>query len=382
MKALAVAMLLAAACPAPAASAADGGGLLTEAARQLGALEALADLAASSSSVGSAGRVASDESAAYCAASPATIAFLPIRDRELLYGCFAFVERNPARCLAIPAAFITRTSENCSTVLENMALFVDLVAPGPASLRTCEAGFGIANPPLSPEERVKACAALSRPGDEEARCAAFREQVPRPFVGVEFKDCVNTLRYIMTGRGCDGFHKGSIQRLFCPSFAKFTRARAGGDAGPCGADYLCRALGGEAKACEEERTARVSSVCEGARRGAAQWPAAPTSPALRREISAAVSWAVYLPLLDQAGRDALFRLHRMMLGEIRLNPDEALADLTRLRAGSVDELLYRAEQLSAAAPDGPEMRRVRELRGRADKARGRIARSRKAAAKP
>jgi hypothetical protein len=355
--------------PAPNAFAGDGGPL-AQAAEEVRALEALSELAVSSAA-GPAGWVSPDEAAAYCAASPMTVAGLPSRDRDLLYACRAFAGRDPERCRAMPGAFQSRGSKSdCLGSLEHMSLFVDLLAPGSASRRACETGFGIANPKLEPDERVKACAALSVPGDETARCLAFRDAVPRVFDGAHLKDCTDHVAYLLTGRGCEGFHPASDQKVLCSAFAAFR-------GGACGSDFLCRALRGDAAACEDELALRVSSACARlAPAGARREAAAEASPVLRRQVEATVAWAARLPLLDPAGSEALARLHATMLGRRPLSPEAAVADMLALRGASLDEVLYRAEQLSAAAPDGPEEREVRALRRRAARARERVARGR------
>ncbi len=343
-------------------SSAESEGLVAQASEQVLRLEALATLAASSSTLGRPGRVGPQEAAAYCLRSPMTIALLPPIDRDLLYACLAFAQRDPERCRAIPGGFLEGNSVgNCVVSLESMSLLVELTAPSPASLRACAAGYGISSPKLAPEDRRIACAALGGAGDEDSRCRAFRSLVPSAFIGARIEDCADYVSYLIKGSGCQTFSTESVQRLLCPAFASFRRAQ-------CGSDYLCRAMSGDAKACDDERAVLVSSACAPiARDGAQVGPTTAASPVLRREMEDAVSWAALLPLLDHTGREALLRLHGMLLGEKPLDPGAALADMAALRASAFDEFLYRAEHLGASEKS------VRELRRRADKARKGVA---------
>jgi hypothetical protein len=372
MASLAVALALL----SPRSYGAEAESLVAQASEQVRRLEALADLAASPD-LGGAGRVRADQAAAYCAGSPMTIAGLPIRDRDLLYACQAFVHGDPGRCLAMPGAFASRSSKrDCLGSLEHLSLFVGLEAPGDASRRSCESGFGIANPKLEPAERARACAALSSAGDETARCLAFRDAVPRVFEGASLKDCADHVAYLLSGRGCDGFHPASDQKILCSAFADFRK-------GDCGSDYLCRALKGDASACDSELALRVSSACaSSAPIGGEAGERGHGRGVLLREIEATISWAALLPLLDQGASDALSRLHLTMLGRRTLDPEAAVADMRTLRLSVLDEVLSRAERLGAAASGGRDAEAIADLRRRAGRARERLAGERAQAAGP
>ena len=365
---------LALAARSASASSKDVERLIAEASRQVDGIERLAQLASSPQAAPAAGWVSREEAAAYCAESPATEVFLLETDRQLLNACYAYVRRDPGPCFAMPAAFVSRNTEACLTSFETMATFITLAEPSPAALRVCEAGFGLVNPRLSREERVKACAALARPGDEAARCAAFREEVPRVFVGLDFQDCTDSMALALDGRGCGGFDPGAFQHALCRVFAAFRKARAGGDSGPCVSDYLCRTLRGDAGACSEGRSMVISSACAAAAQAyAGRGRITPASPALHLEIAETVAWAAHLQILDQGGRHALARLNEMMLGQRELEPSAAITGLLNLRAGTIDDLLYRAGQLTAAKPEATQKRAVEELGRRLERARGRVA---------
>ncbi|MFI5345573.1 MAG: cytochrome-c peroxidase [Elusimicrobiota bacterium] len=338
------------AATAPSTPEADTDGLMAQASEQVRRLEALAKLASAPADLGRPGVVGAKDAAEYCARSPMTVALLPPIERDLLSACQAFASRDPGRCREIPGAFLEGNSTgNCVASLEGMSLLVELAAPGPESLRACAAGYGLASPKLAAEDRGKACAALGSGGDARSRCLAFQAAAPYAFVGIRVEDCAGYLSYLMKGTGCDTFPKESVQSLLCPAFASFRRSR-------CGSDYLCRALAGDARACDDERAALVASSC---RRPARSPGSGAVSNALRRELEDAAGWATSLPLLDQSGRDSLLRLHGMLGGERPLEPKAALADAARLRDSALGEYLYRAENLGAP----PE--RVRELRRRA-----------------
>jgi cytochrome c peroxidase len=332
----------------PSTPRTDTDGLVAQASEQVRRLEALAKLAASPADLGRAGVVAAKDAADYCARSPMTVALLPPVERDLLSSCQAFVSRDPGRCRAIPGAFLEGNSTgNCVASLEGMSLLVELSAPGPESLRACAAGYGLTSPKLASEDRGKACAALGSGGDARSRCLAFQAAAPYAFIGVRVEDCAGYLSYLMKGAGCDTFPKESVQRLLCPAFARFRRS-------DCGADYLCRALAGDAGACDAERSVLVASSCKSTVRNAGSGA---VSNALRRELEDAVGWATGLPLLDQAGRESLLHLHGMLNGEQALEPKTALADAARLRGSALDEYLYRAENLGAPREQVSELRR-------------------------
>lgn len=358
-------LLLAAASAAAAGPAPE---LLAQAERQVRRLEALAELS-SSGALGPAGWAGPGEAAAYCAASPMTLAaYRPARDRELVYACRAYAGRQPELCRERPGAYDRESVSTCVTALEHMALFMDLVAPGPQSQGSCEACFGIANPRLPPEDRVKSCAALAGPGDERARCQAWMEAVPSVARSARMEDCIAYLSMLTQGRGCADFHPMSTQNVMCPAFETFKSAHAAGRAQDCGEDFLCRALMGEARACDDRLAVLVSSACAALKtEKTPPHGAAPVAAGLRREIDDTVSFAANLTVLDQPGREALLRLNDMMLGRRETAPAQAAADMAALRAGNIDELLYRAGQDKAAAPE------VRKLRDRAEKARKRLA---------
>jgi cytochrome c peroxidase len=308
------------------------GELTAEAGRQLARLERLAELAVSPA--GASGRVSRREARAYCLESPMTLVSLPERDRELLYACESFARADPAPCQGMPGAYITRSIENCVTSFEFMAGFAAVQDPGPAARRVCESGYGLNNPRLTPEERVKACAAISRRGDETVRCAAYQELVPRAFAGLVFRDCVNQMALLIDQSGCDDFHPGANQRVLCAAFKRYR-------AGSCGSDFLCRVLQGQAESCGQARRAAVAAACAAlpAPAGGAQ---APVSAALKREISETISWAAHLPILSIEERAALSRLHESMLGNSAIEPRAAVADMRLLRAGAIDDLRRRA----------------------------------------
>ncbi|MDE2142427.1 MAG: hypothetical protein KGJ84_08465, partial [Elusimicrobia bacterium] len=302
------------AATAPSTPEPDTSGLLAQASEQARRLEALAKLASAPAGWGRPGVVGAKDAADYCARSPMTVALLPPVERDLLYSCSAFSSRDPGLCRAIPGAFLEGNSTgNCVTSLEGMSLLVELATPGPESLRACTAGYGLASPKLAVEDRGKACAALGSGGDARSRCLAFQAAAPYVFVGVRVEDCADYLSYLMTGAGCDTFAKNSVQRLLCPAFESYRRSR-------CGSDYLCRALAGDARACDAERAALVAASC---RRPARNSGSGAPSNALRRELEDAIGWATSLPLLDQEGRDSLRRLHGMLDGEQPFEPKAA-----------------------------------------------------------
>jgi hypothetical protein len=362
-------LALLAAWPAAAAEG-DIESLLAEAQKQLAPLEELAGLAGSDAASAPTAWMPADAAAAYCAASPMTVASLPPRDRELIYACSAYVNRDPGVCQKMPAAYISRSPENCTTSLENMALFIAVATPSPETLRICERGFAINNPKLPPQDRGKACAALAGPGDEDARCRALRRDVPRAFVGAAHVDCMDDINLVMTGKGCEGFHPGANQHVVCSAFAKFRKARRG-DPAACRSDFLCSALRGDAGSCERERARRVASACSRIKTAAP--PGAAAVPrALRDRIVDMIAWGAHLPILDQDGLDALSRLHEMMLGNLAVEPKKALHDLLRLRTSGIDDVLYRAEQLSAADENAAQARQAKKLRRQFEKTRSRI----------
>ena len=320
----------------PSSSAAD---LLTDAATHIDKLEALAPLASERS-----GWVGAKDAAAYCASNPATLALLPNMEREVLYACYAFQQADPDFCRTMPAAYLARSLENCPATLELLALFIDLTAPSSSTIRSCAKTFGLGNPRLIPEDRAKACEALARPGTNPERCAAFQAAVPTAFRGSNFKACTDTLDQVTAGFGCDSLDSQSVEVAGCRAFAAFRKARAG-DSKDCRSNYLCRALGGDAAACDAGRDELIAAACSPA---PAVRGRAPASPVLMREIAAALSWAARMPVLDTAGRDALRRLHESMLGRRELETAMAVADLAALRAGAAEEILSRAGPSKAA----------------------------------
>lgn len=380
MTATAWGAFLAAAVLATAAAGAESERLAAEAARQVAEFESLEGLAVSSNGAG--GYVDPKEALEYCEASPMTIASLPGEDLEILQACESFVERDPARCRALPAAFISRNSVfNCLGAFGDLSVFLSLSSPGPESRGACEAGFGLAEPMIPPPERGRACSAVAGPGDESSRCLALRERVPVAFRGRDDKVCGRYLAYLLRGEGCAAFRPGSVQgSALCPAFAAFRSARSAGDLDGCGEDYLCRALMGDRRACARRRQNRISAAC--ARRlapNARELPRAPVSPAMHRAVLGAVSLSVD-SLIDAGEREALERLHAAMLRERPFDPVQAVADMARLRGGILEDLMSRAEDLASAEAGsggsranealGPLRSRFRRAQGRLSPPRG------------
>ncbi|MBI5246716.1 MAG: hypothetical protein HY923_06010 [Elusimicrobia bacterium] len=337
---------------APRALAAD---LLPQAAAQIEKLEALVPLYAERS-----GWVGAKDAAAYCVSSPVTLTMLPNMEREVLFACYAFLHADPDRCREMPGAYLAKNLESCPATLELLTLFIDVTAPSSATIRSCAKTFGLGNPRLNPEDRPKACAALARPGNNSERCTAFKAAVPTAFRGENFKACVDTLDQVTAGLGCDTLDAQNIEVACCRAFAASRKMRAG-DSSDCKSDYLCRALGGDATACDAGRDALVAAACVPTR---AVRGRAPASPVLMREIDATLSWAAYAPALDPAGRAALGRLHETMLGRRELAPTAAITDLAALRTSAAEEILEQAGPSKAAE----------ELRVRLVAARGRLVR--------
>jgi hypothetical protein len=333
-----------------------------EASRRLSELERVAAWAASPRLPAAAAEDVRRGAYAYCMGSPATLARLAGKSVPY-YLCRAVAADDVRACdemlpsSRIPVAL---KQSDCAVAWAHAHLGKSVIMDTPEVEGFCRTSVD-----LGPEFPADLRPMLCRYVRKDLRAVCENLQRDRTMFR-DVQQCVDNYELYWgskSEKAC-GPPRDNWENNLCLANVRYRKVLAKKDASLCGDSLLCRALTGNAAACEAFLDGLKDEDC----RGQGALPAAGRdAPPLLAEVGRALAGTARpLTSSEQAAAD---RLDAMMLGREPLDERRAVADVLLLRRGALDDLLDQGRALCAVSkpPEACGARRalLEELAARA-----------------
>jgi hypothetical protein len=319
--------------------------------------------------------VPAERSRAYCAKNPWPLDAVKSPGR-IWYMCEAIAAGDPAVCYEMgpnSRVSIFFKHSDCVRGFWNLRLARAVIAQSPDLEPICRnhEDFRLE---FSEKDRSVVCGAL-RGGTPKSLCELLRDKYPDQFRHPDLKDCVTDNEIFWgTNEHCDAFGDTGyefMEEQICVASSRYRKAFAARDPGLCKDSAICRALMGDAKACDAPLAALRADACKPA---TSSHQSGARAGVLAAEIDAALSATLRRPMAPSE-KAAAKRLHAVMTGDQPVEPQSVAADVVTLRLGVVGDLVSRAELICEAIAGESAVCRerlagLRRLGDRAKKAAG------------
>jgi len=320
--------------------------------------------------------VATERSREYCAKNPWPLDAV-MSPARIYYMCKAVAADDPAVCYEMgpnSRVSIFFKHSDCVRGFWNLRLSRALISKSEDLESICREHVDF-KLEFTESDRHVICGSL-RHGSPKSLCELLQRDYPDQFRHPDLKDCVtDNNAFWGVNDDCGAFGATGyefMEEQLCIASSRYRKARAASDPRLCKNSSLCRALMGDAKACDESLTALRADGCKAEGSPKRSSTSSPRAQQFGAEIDAALAATLRRPMAP-AEKEAAKRLHEVMTGLQPADPGPVAADVLTLRMGALGDLVSRGETICAAISSESSscrsrLERLQALRVRSEKA--------------